>query len=105
MADNTELTHKFGKLANRVPINGDLMVYHIPCIGVDEFLIIVNDINEAKLILNTLADYDLYLTNDVGLLDDYSNVSGLLTYDNGDWVEWINDLGDDIWDIIGDDSE
>lgn len=75
--------------------NGDLRVWWVPQVPMKSFTVEVKSVVEAKLILNTLAEYDLFqLENNVK--PDYSNAGGLSVYENGEWVDWYNEEGDDI---------
>jgi len=80
---------------------GDLRVWWIPQVPMQAFRVLVKDIEQAKLILNTLADYDLLqLRNNIK--PDYANVGGLEVYVNDagdgipDWEEWEDEEGNDI---------
>ena len=57
----------------------------------------VKDIDEAKFIINLLTDYDLYLKDKID-----ANACGLEEYDEMDdeWVEWNNEDGQDILEVI-----
>ena len=83
---------------------GDLKVWHIPQVPMQAFYVNVENLNEAKLVLNVLADYDKFeFENDIK--PDYCNVSGLLVYDDCageglEWCDWSDDYGDSIWDVI-----
>jgi len=72
-----------------------LRVWHIPQVPMHAFYIYVSSIKEAKLILNTLATYDLFQL-EYKIKPDYSNVSGLEIFENEEWSEWYNDDGEDI---------
>lgn len=81
-----------------------LRVWWIPQVPGEPFYVSVKNINEAKLIFNTLADYDLFqLAKHVK--PDYSNAGGLQYWDEkeNDWVEWEDKEGRSIDDIIRDD--
>jgi hypothetical protein len=82
--------------------DGDLRVWWIPQVGakIPTFRIPVNTIREAKLLLDTLAFYDLYQL-DNRIKPDYANTGELECYEKGDgenmdWYEWHNDDGEDI---------
>ncbi len=82
---------------------GDLRVWWIPQVPMKSFDVPVNNLVEAKLILNTLADYDLFQL-------DYANAGGLQIYSdvNGDgtefdWWDWEDDEGNGIDDYSLDD--
>lgn len=80
------------------PKQGDLRVWWIPQIGMNSvFHAPVSSPAEAKLLLNTLADYDLFqLANNIK--PDYSNAGGLECFqqygapepadDFPNWCEW-----------------
>jgi hypothetical protein len=83
--------------------HGKLQVYWYPQIPCEPFYVLVKDIVEARLILDTLAYYDLFqLKNKIK--PDYSNAGGLRVFDEkdpvenptGSWVDWYDVDGDDI---------
>lgn len=75
-----------------------MRVYWIPQINADPtFYVDVSTVGEARKILITLADYDLFrFANNVK--PDYANAGGLEVWDEsvGDWVEWEDDDGNEI---------
>jgi len=74
---------------------GQLRVWHKPQLPIHSFYVYVASIEEAGLILETLAVYDLFQL-EYQIKPDYSNVQGLDVYEDGEWVEWMDDDGDDI---------
>lgn len=75
------------------------LVWWIPQVPMKPFHVDVKTLDEAKLLLNALAQYDLFqLENNIK--PDYSNAGGLEMYDEaeGDWFEWSN--GDQINDVL-----
>lgn len=64
-------------------------VWHIPNVPGNAFHQEVRSLEEAKLLLMTLARYDLYLGDD--LVDN--NAQGLeeCSDSGGDWTEWHSD--------------
>ena len=80
---------------------GDLRVWHMPQVPMEKsFYVKVKSIDEAKLILNILWDYNIFqFINKIK--PDYSNVSGLEVYENEEWCNWCNEEGDDIDSIMG----
>jgi hypothetical protein len=64
-------------------------VWHIPQIPMKPFEVDVKDIDEASLIINTLANYDLFQYENK-VKPDYSNMSGLKIFDGeiNEWIEW-----------------
>lgn len=80
----------------REPEKGDLRVWWIPQVPMQPFHVEVKTIHEAKLILNTLADYDLFQFNN-HIKPDYCNTGGLEVYEldpdgtgKPDWIEWYD---------------
>jgi len=80
-------------------INGQLEVWWIPQVPMTGFRVPVNSLVEAKLILKTLGDYDLFQF-DNNIKPDYSNAGGLEVFRDGEWEEWYDDdMGEGIDDI------
>jgi len=74
---------------------GDLRVWWIPQVPGECFYTPVTSIKEAALLLDMLARYDMFqLKNDIK--SDYSNAGGLTVFDNGEWIDWEDDSGEDI---------
>ncbi len=67
-------------------------IWWISNIPRNPFWVDVKSVEEAALILNTLAYYDLYLGDLIA-----TNASGAVD-EEGD--EWSNEEGQEIWDII-----
>lgn len=82
---------------NLDPVPGDLRVWWIPQIPGKPFHISVATESEAILVMNTLADYDLFQFEN-HIKPDYSNAGGLEIYDVDDleWVEWYDEDGYEI---------
>ena len=88
------------------PVEGDLRVWWIPQVPMEPFYYPVKNTDEAVLVLKSFAQYDLFQCEH-NVKPDYSNVGGLEIYDldtNGEgeagWIEWCNDDGDDIDEVI-----
>ena len=84
------------------PKQGDLRIWWIPQVPMKTFHVPVANIKEARLILDTLAYYDLFQFENK-VKPDYSNAGGLEVYVadiDGDgtpgWEEWEDDEGNDI---------
>lgn len=73
-------------------------VWHVPQVPMDPFYVDVPDVPAAKLVLKTLADYDLFQFKHK-FKPDYTNASGLEVSVNGEWEEW-ECMDGDIWDAI-----
>jgi Superinfection exclusion gene product 17 len=88
---------------NKEPRIGDLRIEWVTKFGFDGvskfFYYPVNSVEEAQAVLEALAYYDLYQTEE-GLRDDDSNMGDLQVYEMGsngpEWEQWINDEGDTI---------
>lgn len=70
-------------------------VWWIPQIPMKAFRVAVDTIDEAALILDTLANYDLFQYHN-RVKPDYSNAGGLEVFENGEWTEWDDGDGRDI---------
>ena len=82
---------------------GDLRIWWNPQIGsgCPSFYWDVENINEAKLLMDCLAQYDLFQYHNK-VKPDYCNAGGLNIYDEDpddnklDWFDWLDDDGFDI---------
>lgn len=77
---------------------GDLRVWWIPQMPMEPLLIKVTNPDEGAKLLDILADYDLFL-HDRRIRKDCSNAGGLEVYEDGEWVEWLDEAGYDVGDI------
>lgn len=76
---------------------GQLRVWHIPQVPMSAFYVYVDNLKEAKLILEVLAKYDLFQYEN-NVKPDYSNASGLQVYsDSEGYMEWEDEYGEDIF--------
>lgn len=87
-----------------------LRVWHIPQVPGKAFYVHVSTVDEAVLVMNALANYDLF-QYDHNIKGDYCNMSGLEMYDESlteedlvdmeledKWVEWyFEDTDNDIY--------
>ena len=106
---NNEMVPTMKAVAGSKPTlakQGDLCVWHNPQVGaVDSFYFPVPDVESAKVVLNLLADYDLWQFEN-NIKGDYASASGLMQYEvsnNGDfdnWVEWTTEEGYDISEVM-----
>ena len=77
----------------------DARVWWIPQVPGKPFHVGVDTIEKAIMILNVLADYDLFqLANNIK--PDYSNVGGLEILEGGEWADYEDDEGNDINDLM-----
>lgn len=78
-----------------------LRVWWIPQVPMKAFRVDVNTIEEAKLLLHTLAQYDIFQYEN-NVKPDFANAGGLEVFDeeNGEWCEWCDDGGEDISDLM-----
>lgn len=81
------------------PTEGDLQVWWCPQIPMPSFNVSVEDVDQAMLLLETLAKYDLFQFEN-SVKPDYCNVGGLSVWENGEWIAWENDDGDTIDELM-----
>ena len=75
-------------------------VWWIPQIPMKAFHVDVADLVQAKLLLETLADYDAFQFEN-NIKPDYCNMGGLEVFEDGEWVEWYDEeTGDNIRDYM-----
>lgn len=82
-----------------------LQVWWIPQVPGKSFYVPVNSLEEANLLLDTLATYDLFQLKH-RIKSDFSNAGGLLMWDeNSDgmntpgWVDWMDEESGDDFDV------
>lgn len=78
-----------------------LRVWHIPQVPGKPFYIPVNDIREAKKVMDILAYYDLFqLENNIK--PDFCNASGVEIWDEEakEWCDWYLETEDDYFDDV-----
>lgn len=78
---------------------GQLRVWWIPQVPLKPFHCLVNNIDEAMLLLTTFADYDLFQFRNK-IKPDYCNAGGLEVFDGNEWTEWHDEEDRDIDDLI-----
>ena len=75
--------------------NGQLKVWWIPQVPMQSFDVLIDNLQEAKLLLTVLADYDKFQF-DNNIKPDYGNAGGVCVWDDrlepdgyGDcWTDW-----------------
>lgn len=78
-----------------------LRVWHIPQVPGKPFYIPVNDIREAKKVMDILAYYDLFqLENNIK--PDFCNANGVEIWDEEtkEWYDWYLETEDDYFDDV-----
>lgn len=78
---------------------GDLAIWWIPQVPGTPFWVKVKAVSEAAKLLRVLADYDIFQL-DHHIKPDYSNAGGLSVFEDGEWVDWENDEGEGIDDLL-----
>jgi hypothetical protein len=87
---------------------GDLQVWWVPQVPMKSFEVPVSTLREARLILDTLAKYDLFQF-DNRVKPDFCNTGGLRVWSlnsdgegNPGWTDWHGMDGDEFDDIPDD---
>ncbi len=81
-----------------MPKEGDLQVWWIPQVPMKAYIVNVDTPREGKKMLDALAQYDLFqLENNIK--PDYCNAGGLNVFEDGEWVNWYSEEGEDIDEI------
>jgi len=85
------------KTKDRKIPHGSLKIWWIPQIPMKSFEVEVDNLVQAKLLLDVLADYDEFQFKNK-IKPDYSNAGGLMIYSNDDkdWVDWTDEDGETI---------
>jgi hypothetical protein len=80
-------------------MNQKLRVWWIPQIPMKSFYVPVESVDEAKKILTVPADYDIFQYEN-RIKGDYCNAGGLVTLEDGDWVDWEDEEGSSIDEVM-----
>lgn len=69
-----------------------LRISHFPQLPCKEFIVEVNDLEEAKKIMDLLANYDLFQYEN-NIKPDYCNATVLEQYDEEEqeWISWYDE--------------
>ena len=78
---------------------GDLKVWWIPQVPMKPFEVPVKNTEEAILLLDTLAYYDAF-QYEHNIKPDYCNAGGLQEFDGIEWLEYYDEEGRDIDEIM-----
>lgn len=78
-----------------------MRVWWIPQLGMKQvFHVPVKNVDEAKLIMKTLANYDLFQFKN-RIKPDYANVGGLeVQLNSEEWEDWNDDEGRNIDEVM-----
>ncbi len=74
---------------------GALKVWWVPQVPMKPFEVEVSDLLQASFLLDALAQYDLFQLEH-NIKPDYCNAGGLEIFEEGEWVEWWDNEGDDF---------
>lgn len=74
----------------------ELKVWWMPQVPMGtRFEVEVKDEFQANLLLNVLADYDLFQLKH-NIKSDFGNMGGVMMWEDGEWVDWMNDKGEEF---------
>jgi len=84
-------------------IGPKLMVWWVPQVPMTPFKVMLNSLSDAKLLLEALAQYDLFQLKH-NIKPDFSNAGGVVIWDEGldpdeqdeKWCDFYDDDGTDI---------
>lgn len=77
------------------PSAGSLRVWWIPQIPMKPFTVSVESVAEARKLLDVLAAYDAFQFEN-RIKPDYCNAGGLSVFEDGEWLDWTDEWGDDV---------
>ena len=78
---------------------GALKVWWIPQVPGKAFEVRVADLVQAELLLRSLAEYDQFQL-DHNIKPDYCNMGGLVIFEDGEWLDWWSEDGEDFDEYI-----
>lgn len=58
----------------------------------EPFIVPISSVYEGRLILDTLARYDLFQLEH-NIKPDFANAGGLSIYEDGEWCDWYSEWG------------
>jgi len=76
-----------------------LRVWWIPQVPMKAFRYDVKTVEEAKLLIDALAKYDIFQYEN-NVKPDFANAGGLEMFEDGEWCEWYDDEGNSIDDLM-----
>ena len=74
-----------------MPKENDLRVWWIPQVPMKAFHYNVNSVEDACILCDCLADYDLFQYKN-NIKPDYCNVGGLQVFEDGLWLDWYDEI-------------
>ena len=78
-----------------------MRVWWIPQVPMKPFYVNVKSVEEGVLIMNTLADYDLFQYEN-NVKPDYANAGGLEVWNGEEWESWYDEeTGEDDPRVLG----
>jgi hypothetical protein len=84
------------------PNKGDLRVWWTPQVPCKAFEVDVPSLAAASLLLDTLAQYDLFQLEH-RIKPDFCNAGGLIEFDGEEWIDWYCPETSDDFDDVRDD--
>lgn len=75
--------------------DGTLRVWWIPQIPGDSFYVEVESTSEAIKVIDVLEKYDTFQFEN-HIKPEYCNAGGLQVVEEGEWVEWETEMGENI---------
>ncbi len=76
-----------------------MRVWHIPQVPMKAFRVEVKTLEEAKLLVLALCEYDLFQFNNK-IKPDYCNACGLEVFEDGEWLDYEDDEGRTVEELI-----
>lgn len=73
-----------------------LKVWWIPQVPGKSFEVAVDNVKEAVVLLDALANYDMFQFEN-NIKPDYSNAGGLMMWEDDEWTDWEIEDGDGDW--------
>lgn len=75
------------------------LVWWIPQVPGKPFRVKVKTVEQGLHLLDVLAEYDAFQFKN-NIKPDYSNVGGLMVFEDGEWVDWADEDGNSSSDLL-----
>lgn len=85
-------------LTDEERIGPPLKVWWIPQVPGKPFEVLLNSFAEAWVLLNALAQYDIFQFRN-RIKPDYANAGGLMVLEDGEWTDWTSEDGAELDDL------